>query len=648
MRPRLWKRGAQLALLGIVCCVPSGAGPTLLGPPAGWSAEPPPDSRQKYKALIVCVDHYDDPALPSLRHPVAVGLELAAAFRTLRYEVTVHVDKQALPRARERLPAEVKVDVASADQIRRWLDGLKPEETRLAFLVLIGHGVERLKRPWFLTGEARPAEGGFDLAEVDERASEYGKGHKTRDKPWPLAIVVDACRGDVEPASRSEVATPGPIGEPGRPGTRFAELGPGARGDLEKTGFRRVTRLLSTRSGKLAADSEHDLIHALIEGLRIEKSSRGFVAAPSRTAGPLSLFDLFHFGVTKMSYERRLEQMAEVEVGLPSLSELVGQSEPPGPPVGRPPVGPEDIDLLPPWRPEHGHYNYNPQRGRALELSSLPREQPREPWIAGYVAEPGEGFDTTVKALFVEVLLTDPQEPLAGRPAPPSVSIGIDAKYVNLPDPDVWLTPDGKKTHFALVPYQVAWCKLPLQPGRKLNYVGFSDGLHQWPWHKLVVRQMHLGAADRGVPPAAGALVDLLPRWWGTDTNWLDENALPVSTRVVNGRTVLSVGRGKDGTGWRGGALGPGVWVSKGDTVEVEIDNPSGKDVRVLVHVKDEFTRLGEERLSVTPGRSRYSVPINRNGQFNYFALARPSGDLLLLSLSVKPGSRAWAEKTEP
>jgi hypothetical protein len=636
--PSLALRACATLLIAAVMAV------AWLAPPGLRGEQPLPDSRQKFKVLIVAVDHYDDPALPPLKQAVNGGIKLAGAFRPLRYEVTVLVDRPSLARARERLPEGMRVDVAGLEPVHRWLEALEPGETRLAFLVLVGHGVERTGRPWFLTPEAKPDEGGFDLAEVDERASAYARDPNSHDRPWPLALVVDACRRDVPTPKGAEPSTPGPVREPGRPGTRFAELGAGKRGDVKLTGFRRVTRVISTRAGKTAEDTEHDLIDALAEALRIERDQR-FVAASSRAAASLSLFDFFHFGVTKMSYDRRLEQLADVEVGSPSLTELLGQSDPPGPPAGRPPVGPRDVDLLPLWRPEEGAFDYRPQRGRALTLFCPRLEEPKDRWIAGFVAEPGEGFDTTGKALFAEVLLGDPQMPVAGRPAPRSVSVAIDAKYVNHPAADVWLSPGGEKTFFALVPSQVTWCKLPLEPGGKLNYIGVSDGLERWPRYKLTVRQMYLGDAKAAVP-AADAGANLLPRWWGTDANWWDENALPVTTGTVDGRTALRVGRGKNGTGWRGGALGPGVWVSKGDVVEVEIQNSSDADVQVLLHVKDEYVRLGEERLTVAPGRARYRVPVALNGQFNYFALLRPSGDLLLLSMAVKPGKRTWAEKT--
>lgn len=578
-------------------------------------ANPPPDLR--YKVLVVVAPKCKDPALPRLKNVSASGQKIAQAFRKLRYEVTLLAE--GVPKADGK---------PTAAEVRGWLDKIAvPESTKLAFLILAGHGVQRAngtdKEPWFLTSDATQTKGGVSLEEIDRQG---------RKQKWPLAIVVDACRVDVVlPKPKQGTTTDGQAALYRGPLTVAAIAG--------RSQHR--TRISSARPGDVAPDW-NDLVTELAAGLEIDPDTKRFRADPwFQVAGgqkpakgnSLSILSWFHYGLTKYTYRHGLRHCPQVIPGSPDLDVVFVQANPPGPPLG-PPVFPppqvSNVNLLRNWRPQHGNFVARPAHdGHAWKITVPPEGAGRYPWIAGYVAEQGEGFETTGKALFVELLATfSPLDPFP----PATMAIGLDAKYIDATNRNFWVAKEGKVRR-VVTPSRTTWCKISLEPKKKLNYFAVTD----LPSGCVVtVRQLYLADDKHQVPTEAGGSIDVMARWWTGDAGQIDPQALRFGIEVVNGSRALRVGAG---TGWMGGILGPRLWVSPGNEVELEIENTGRRAAQVLVEIKQKYAVLGARVLQLPPGRSTQRFPIKSPGLADYFAVTKPTADLRFHAIRLERGS---------
>lgn len=592
----------------VLWCVPAlvtamalwgGPGRSALGAEARGEG-PPPAGR--YKLLIVVAPTCADLQLPVLRRAPDSAGKLADAFRRLHYSAIVLSGKDA-----------------TASNILDWLKrNANPQSSDLVILTLIGHGGERQGKPWFLTSEATQATGGLDLSKVNELAT-AGK--------WPLVMVVDACRLPLLPGKGPNIAG----------GAVF-------RGPTSRTGDVPRTQLFSTQPGEPAFD-KHDLVTALADGLEIDPQTKRFRADPwFRVPGDqegargncLSLFSWFLHAVTKIMVEHEMRQQAHVVPGIPDLDTLLAQPDPPGPPTAPPPARGPDLDLLELWRPQHGAYQSKASLDGYMWVINVPAEGAgNDPWLGGHVAELGEGFDTTGKAVFAELLASfSPFE----RWPPTEVTIGLDTKFVDEANNNSFVSSDGRKPRRVVATNRVTWCKVPLAPGKRLNYFAVTD-LPQGC--VLTLRRLFLGPAAQALPAEAERSVNVLARWWVGDAAQVDVRALRFTTEVIGGKRVLRV---EAGTGWVGGVVGPPVFVSQGDTLEVAVENTSAAEAQVLLELKEDFTALARANLRLPPGRSLQRVSVNINGLVNYFAITKPAAALRIYSITLKPEHPAAAE----
>jgi len=564
----------------------------------------PPRAAGRYKALIVCVPSCADAALPALKRAPESAKLLAAALLKLKYRVT-------------RLDG----GDATAKNVVDWLESnAAPKDSDLVILALIGHGGRRGDDTYFLTVKATQDRGGLELDAIDVRGAK-GK--------WPLVVIVDCCQTKL-PAGKPPVRLAGLAGIKRGEGAVF-------RGPAGKTGHKGRTWLYSTQPGEPAFD-KHDLVSALVAGLEIDPKTRRFRADPffrvpgHRDRGKaLSLYDWFFFGVNKVMQDHEMRQMARVRPGIPALRTLLAQPDPPGPP-GKPAQGTDEISLLDYWRPQHGDLTAEADAGNQTWRISRPAGAVKAPWIGGYVDEPGEGFDTTGRAVFIELLAS-------WAPFHKGVPIvGIDVKFVDQANGNTHVHKGAyaiphqpTRVRRVLKARQVMWCKIELEPKKRLNYFAITDVPRGCV---ITIRRVLLAPAARLVPREAAQAVNVLARWWVGDMGRVEKQGLRCATEVVGGRRVTRVDRGP---GWVGGVVGPPIWVAAGDAVEVVVENTAPDKAQVLIELKEYFTVLAGEVIELPPGRSTRRFTVTRAGLVNYFAITKPTADLRFYAVTLKP-----------
>lgn len=562
----------------------------------------------RYKLLIVAVEKYRDTRLVGLTRPLQSASQLEKVFRGLHYQVTVLRDQEA-----------------TADEVQRWLEkNAVRQESDLVLLVLIGHGVQRGGRGFFLTSEATLAEGGIDIGEIDRLGAEGD---------WPLVGIVDACRTEAPDTKRAAVGM--------LPGLMSGEEGGIFRGSSSASGYRHRTWLFSTLPGQVAFD-QADLIGALARGLEVDPETKRFKGDPwfrtpsdkNPSAGEdLSLMWWFYYGVTQTMQAHKMKEIAQIVPGQPELE----TSLTPHQPSDR--TKPDEVSLLELWYPQHGDYTCQPViGGYGAEIAPPAAGARNEPWIGGFIEERGAGFDTTGKALFAELLIVF--SPLDPWPQP-HVSIGLDAKYVDEANRNFWVTLDGTKTWQMLKQAVPTWCKIPLAPAKQLNYFAVTD---LPPGAVLTIRRLVLADATKPIPAQAEATANLLASWWVGDPGHLDPSALQFSREIVGGRQALRIGRG---SGWCGGTLGPPVWVSPNDRVEMTVENTGIEEAQVLLEIKQDRAVLGRQVLHLQPGVSKASFTVSVAGLANYFAVTKPTADLRFYAIELRPAPVKAVSKAE-
>ncbi len=635
-------------LLGLVALLSNAAG-NAAGRPF---AQPPKAPPGKLTAMIVAFERYKHRDLKALTFPVKSAVGLAKELQRLKYEVIFVTGPESIEAIKKDLAGRATLEAvrdgaALRKRVSRWIED-DAAKAQLGILLFTGHGVARQGTSWFLAAHDGPEDGGVSVKEVNECVAK---------KAAPVVLVFDACRTPVNaapPARRPPAAKPARGGrgaESPRPlsgvdieraqgnGVLIA-FGP-QRGPRSKTRFLRPTVLFASQADHRVVDSPADLTASLARGLQRRAGNR-FMAhcvgmlSDADDPATLSLQAWFHYAITEVLRSTKLQQPHDLKVGFPNLDAVVAQLGRGGAAV-LPAAGVSRTrDLTGLWVPQHGGYLCEPiPHGLGWRITGPTGRVITEPWVSGFVAGNGAGYDTSGKALFIDYLV----DPKAQPRRPLKTAFGIDGKQVIAGFPDLHLLGQGHKWPATGLTGQPALIKIPMLANSTLNYIGFTD-LQALPVeYDLVIRRIYLADARLTPRAAATAPVPLLPRWWAADA---DKNAggLPVQLVQEKSRSGLKIGKGR---AFRGGALAPPVWVRKGDKLELHLINlEKTRPLTVQFQLKEGFKHLIPQhkgKLTLPPGSTRKQVlTIEADGQADYFVVAEPSGDVILLSgCAIKP-----------
>jgi len=589
----------------LICALPVRAAPAARAQET--SANPP------CKVLIVAAPRcreetgvFRDP----LKFPLVSGAKLKVAFELLGLPVKFYRDEEA-----------------TAGAVRSWLNK-EACDARLPILFFIGHGYQRDGDDVMLTADATPRDKKSGLSRGEIRTI-------ARRNRLPLIVVYDACRS----VPQGQRRIPRVVAE-------RAQRGGDDRGVTTRHGIQFPIFLYSTQPGEPAAD-ELDLCSSLVKGLEILPRTGRFRADPwfrfpqnvdRPSSKDLTLKWWFHYGISELLAQQDLQQIPGL-LGAVDLLDGIVLASPPGSPM-LPKEGPKGVSLLELWWPQHGkHLCKSVFQGAAwmIKRSELTNT---DPYKGGYLAPRGgkSGFEIAGRSLFVEVIAT---AEINNETAPEVVVIGLDAKNVTPPRPDIWLnrhpvisandSPDVPKTHHAIALDRATWCKVELQPRGTMNYFAVSDVP---PKCAVIIRRIILADAGLSLPVDTSATVDLLARWWVDSTGRADADVLQFGLEQVATRRVLYFMKGK---GWVGGRVAPLVWVSSNDQVEVKLENLSNQNATVILEVKQGYLPLAGKRLSLAPGESTHVLPIEADGLLDGAAVTEPTAKIRVLSMVVKP-----------
>jgi len=628
--------------------------------------------------LIVATRYYNPKnGLVELPHALESAIELATEFDKMGSKVVLLTDQQSVGEVKKPLQStKVIVDEANDGEtlfktVSKWMTTTEAAHPPLSLLVLVGHGEERGKIPYYLCRDDAPGQDGMSMSAVEEATSQRPE--------LPLVIVYDACRKaapqialNIKDRNGKPIEQPGTPPGPNTPESSEASAADRyqSRGDSVKftnASNNYPTVLYACRSDKSAVDAE-DLTHHLSKFLKFDNDVRTFIkwSCPELKVAlnDLTLFEWFYYGIVRVLGKSDLKQSHEIRVGSVPLTATVARLNQ-GKVVG-PKKKYEEINVISEFHPLWGQFESSFDDAVGWVITHPAAGLQKDTYKDGTLGD-ADGYETAGRVLKMDVVPTYLGEAKSLTSVLPYFMLKTQLtyhfpgseKYIDLSDNDHQLPVSFNRVQTIIKPL---WTipKGPRQPAYGLNDFGVAlHGKPANPWPpntSLTILNLKLASAPESDPLVQSTCTPMtmyvLGHWFPGDQAADNRGA----------KLKVTVGfRSADGVGVRleqsdparglircGGEIYPPVYIPADndlvlDVVNTDRSRDASLSVELLRMNKDNETEhsfISGKTVTIPAGTTRPATTIllKGSGYANYLGLGTNAKSVLIRSITIKPG----------